>query len=70
MGIVKWIFNWLLVRKLKNDPKFISAINNADEAAEDLRCSIRKAESNGVIVPDELKKYAGMKTEKELKKSK
>jgi len=63
MGIVKWIFNRLLVKKLKNDPEFISAVNDADDAAENLRCSIRKAEKNGVIVPDELKKYAGMRTE-------
>ena len=69
MEIVKWLFNRLLVKKLKNDPEFISAVNDADDAAENLRCSIRKAEENGVIVPDELKKYAGMKTDKELNKN-
>ena len=61
MGLLRIIFNWLMLRKLKNDPSFISAIDEADEAAEDLRSTIRRAEKNGVIVPDSLKKYSGMK---------
>ena len=68
MGIVKWIFNWFMIKKLKKDPEFISAVNKADESVENLRCSIRKAEENGVIIPDGLKKYAGMEIKSEKSK--
>ena len=68
MGILSWIFNKILVRKLKNDPEFICMVDKADESAENLRCTIRKAESRGVIVPDGLKRSAGMKITKNDKK--
>ena len=67
MGIIRWIFGKLMVKRLRKDPEFISAVKKADESAENLRCTIRKAEENGVIVPDGLKKYAGMEIIKEDK---
>jgi len=65
MGLLKWIFVKLLTNKLTNDPEIIKSANKADEAAENLRCSIRKAEKNGVIVPDAIKKSVGMEIKKE-----
>ena len=59
-GIVRAIFGKLLTKKLKSDPKFMSAVDKVDKASEDLRNSIISAEKNGVVVPDELKKYAGL----------
>jgi hypothetical protein len=59
-GIVRAIFAKLLTKKLKSDPKFMSAVDKVDKASEDLRNSIISAEKNGVVVPDELKKYAGL----------
>jgi hypothetical protein len=38
----------------------MSAVDKVDKASEDLRNSIISAEKNGVVVPDELKKYAGL----------
>ena len=61
MGIVRWFFNRILVKKLKNDPEFIRSVNAADKSMEDLQKSIRKAEESGVVIPPELKKSAGLK---------
>ena len=60
MGIVRWIFNRILVKKLKNDPEFIRSVAAADKSMEDLQKSIREAEENGVVIPPELKKSAGL----------
>ena len=68
MGILSWIFKKRLVMKLENDPEFISMVDKADESAENLRCTIRKAESRGVIIPDGLKRSAGMKITKQVEK--
>lgn len=59
-GIVRAIFGKLLIKKLKSDPKFMSAVDKVDKASEDLRVQIIDAEKKGVVIPDELKKYAGL----------
>jgi hypothetical protein len=64
VGLVSWIFNQLLIRKLKRDSEFLSAVKDSDQAAANLRATIRKLEAKGGIVPDSLKKYAGMKVNK------
>lgn len=60
MGILNWIFKKRLVIKLKNDSEFIHAIDTADKSMDDLQKSIRKAEENGIVIPPELKKSAGL----------
>lgn len=59
-GIVRAIFAKLLTKKLKSDPKFMSAVDKVDKASEDLKAQIIDAEKKGVVIPDELKKYAGL----------
>ncbi len=59
-GIVRAIFAKLLTKKLKSDPKFMSAVDKVDKASEDLKTQIIDAEKKGVVIPDELKKYAGL----------
>jgi hypothetical protein len=59
-GIVRAIFGKLLTKKLKSDPKFMSAVDKVDKASEDLKAQIIDAEKKGVVIPDELKKYAGL----------
>jgi hypothetical protein len=59
-GIVRAIFGKLLTKKLKSDPKFMSAVDKVDKASEDLKAQIIDAENKGVVIPDELKKYAGL----------
>jgi hypothetical protein len=59
-GIVRAIFAKLLTKKLKSDPKFMSAVDKVDKASEDLKAQIIDAENKGVVIPDELKKYAGL----------
>lgn len=59
-GIVRAIFAKLLTKKLKSDPKFMAAVDKVDKASEDLRGKIIDAEKQGVVIPDELKKYAGL----------
>ena len=70
MGMVELIFRKILVWKLKRDPTFKKAADKADIAMDNLQKSIHDAEVNGMVIPDELNKYAGMRTEKELKQSK
>lgn len=60
MGILRWIFNKILVRKLKNDPEFLRKAAAADKSMENLQKSIRKAEEKGIVIPPELKKHAGL----------
>ena len=60
-GIIKKIFSKLLVKKLKKDADFQSAVDSADSAMSRLQQKIKKAEDDGVSIPDELKKLAGMK---------
>lgn len=59
-GVVRTIFAKLLTKKLKSDPEFVSAVNKVDKASEDLRAKIIDAEKKGVVIPNELKKYAGL----------
>ena len=61
-GAVAKIFAYLLKKKLKGDVDFKKAVDNADASMEDLKIHLMKAERNGVIIPDELKKYAKMVT--------
>lgn len=58
-GVIRAIFAKYLSKRLKSDPSFKSAVDKADKAAEDLRGKIIDAEKKGVVIPDELKKYAG-----------
>lgn len=60
-GIAGMIFKRLLKRKLKNDPEFKKAVDKFDDASQKLQQQIKRAEEAGVDIPDELKKYAGMK---------
>ena len=59
-GVVRAIFAKLLTKKLKSDPKFMAAVDKVDKASDDLRGKIIDAEKRGVVIPDELKKYAGL----------
>ena len=59
-GFIKKMFVKLLVNKLKNDSNFMRAVDDADKAADNLRDAIKKAEKQGVSIPDGLKKYAGL----------
>ena len=59
-GVVRAIFAKLLTKKLKSDPKFMSAVDKVDKASDELRNKIIGAEKEGVVIPDELKKYAGL----------
>lgn len=67
MGIVELIFRKIVAWKLKRDPSFKKAADKADIAMDNLQKTIHDAEANGVYIPDELKKYAGIKTEKDHK---
>lgn len=60
-GIVARIFAYVLKKRLKNSPDFKTAVDNADKAMDELKNQLLHAERNGVIIPDELKKYAGLK---------
>ena len=60
MGLLRWIFNRILVRKLKNDPKFLKSVAAHDKTMERLQKSIRELESKGVKIPDSMKRSAGM----------
>ena len=59
-GVVRAIFAKLLTKKLKSDPKFMSAVDKVDKASDELRNKIIDAEKHGVVIPDELKKYGGL----------
>lgn len=61
MGIIHTIFSKLLIRKLKNDPEFISAVAKADKSKDDFKQMIIQMEKDGRPVAPELKKFAGMK---------
>ncbi len=59
-GFVKTIFNRVLTKKIKNSDSFKKAVKDTDDAMTKLQGSIRDAEKNGTIIPDELKKFAGL----------
>lgn len=59
-GVVRAIFAKLLTKKLKSDPKFMAAVDKVDKASDELRNKIINAENQGILIPAELKKYAGL----------
>ena len=61
MGLIQIIFNFLLKRKLLNNQEFLDSIDKFDKSREELQKSLLDAEKEGVIIPDELKKYSGLK---------
>ena len=61
MGLIQNIFNSLLKRKLLNNQEFLDSIEKFDKSREELQKSLLDAEKKGVIIPDELKKYSGLK---------
>ena len=61
MGLIQNIFNSLLKRKLLNNQEFLDSIEKFDKSREELQKSLLDFEKKGGIVPDELKKYSGLK---------
>ena len=61
MGLIQIIFNSLLKRKLLNNQEFLDSIEKLDKSKEKLQKSLLDFEKKGGIVPDELKKYSGLK---------
>jgi hypothetical protein len=61
MGLIEWMFNKYLTKKIKNDSTIMGKIAAADQAAEDLKASIADCERRGLYVDPELKKMVGMK---------
>ena len=61
MGLIQIIFNSLLKRKLLNNKEFLDSIEKFDKSREELQNSLLDAEKKGVTIPDELKKYSGLK---------
>tara|TARA_B110000977_G_C11015845_1_gene469452 strand:- start:482 stop:667 length:186 start_codon:yes stop_codon:yes gene_type:complete len=61
MGLIQIIFNFLLKRKLMNNQEFLDSVDKLDKSREELQKSILDAEKKKVIIPDELKKYSGLK---------
>lgn len=61
MGLIGYIFNSILKRKLLKDDNFLDSVEKFEKSREELQKSLLDAEKNGVIVPEELKKYAGLK---------
>lgn len=59
-GIVKRLFAKFLVNKIKKNSDIMKAIDDADKATENLKDAIVNAEKRGLVIPDELKKYAGL----------
>lgn len=59
-GLVYNIFARMLKKKLKNNTEFKKAVDSFDTAQERMRKSIIDAEKDGVKIPKELKKYAGL----------
>lgn len=61
MGLIQIIFNSLLKRKLLNNQEFLDSIEKFDKSREELQKSLLDFEKKGGIVPEELKKYSGLK---------
>ena len=61
MGLIQSIFNFLLKRKLMNNQEFLDSVEKSDKSREKLKKSLLDLEKKGVIIPDELKKYSGLK---------
>lgn len=61
MGLINHVFSFLLKRKLLNDEQFLDRINKYLKSKEKLQKTILDSESKGVIIPDGLKKYSGLK---------
>ena len=61
MGLIQIIFNFLLKRKLLNNQEFLDSIEKFDKSREELQKSLLDFEKKGGIVPEELKKYSGLK---------
>ena len=53
-------FSLHIKSKLKKDPNFKRAVDDADKAAIKLQKAIKSAEDTGVEIPDRLKRYAGL----------
>lgn len=61
MGLIRYIFNSILKRKLLKDDNFLDSVEKLDKSRDNLQKTILDAEKKGVIIPDELKKYSGLK---------
>ena len=61
MGLINYVFSFLLKRKLMNDEQFIVGIKKHDESKEKLQKTILDSKSKGITIPDGLKKYSGFK---------
>ncbi len=59
-GFVKSIFNKVLRKKIRNSDDFKQSVKDTDIAMTRLQNSIRVAEKGGTIIPDELKRFAGL----------
>jgi hypothetical protein len=60
-GIVKWLFNKLLLNKIKGDSTLMGKLNAADKAMDTLKDTIADRESKGLYVAPELKAMVGLK---------
>jgi hypothetical protein len=61
MGLINYVFSFLIKKKLLNDDKFLDGLKKYLESKEKLQKKILDSESKGVIIPDGLKKYSGLK---------
>jgi len=61
MGLIGYIFNSILKRKLLKDDNFLDSVEKLDKSIDKLQKTILDAEKKGVIIPDEMKKNAGLK---------
>jgi len=60
MGIISWLFNRVLAKKIAKSPDFQAAAKDVDTAKTKLQRTIIRAEKEGTIIPDELKQFAGI----------
>lgn len=59
-GFIGKLFARKLGKLLMKDKDFNKAVDNLDSASEKLKKTIIDAEKKGVIIPKELKQYAGL----------
>jgi hypothetical protein len=60
-GIVRWLFNKLLLNKVKGDSTLMGKLNAADKAMDNLKDTISTMEKKGVEVAPEIKAMVGLK---------
>jgi len=59
-GFIGKLFARKLGKMLKKDKDFKNVVDRLDSASEKLKQTIIDAEKKGVIIPKELKQYAGL----------